>query len=1093
MKKQLQLPKFWSSDQPRWNFGDALSVLVFSELLVDFIPYKTRPWTIGSVLMDGAASLQRERDNASLPSFIEGVDCQAVFWGCGVRGTQEVSEQFLDVIAVLSARGPCSASALRAGASLPLGDPGLFLPALYQPRKVPELAGKSVCVPHYLDSRSDDEILSASGCDKVLRVALAPNRNAIYAFIDAATSADFLLCGALHAAIIGAAYGCKFGFWQSGMVDVIPKWEDFSALVGIDCDFHETVNLAQRHYEDVTAKKIVLPNLWPMLCVAPAFVRPGGLLKVLQFEAQRSGVDTDAFIKECIAELQSHQPVFDRLVSLSREAVDEVIPELADKVAQLTNALMDAEQRLSEAAAIHEDLRRQLGEERATTAAAIAARNEAVHLNEMTAQRLSIVEADAERRLGEAAAIHEDLRRQLDEERAVSADAIRQVGAEAIRIQFLRDEIDLVRTEAQGTVERLETTVTLIGRTVTRIRNNKWVTSLRKLPIVRRYDQDLTRQQQKISEFLSRFDDNQLGMSHEGREDRILAYLLKLTSSVPDFPLFDRSLYTAMHPDVTSFRGDAFIHYLEYGNHEGRSPHPLLDVNYYAGRYPETSCFEFSALEHFIRFGAAKGYDPCELFCVSDYYSQYPDVKSSGYNPVIHYLRHPGCQPHRDFDSYGYQIANPDVVRARINPLSHYLIWGKSEGRSTVKSHTEQPTLNRVISSTAIMAGKVENVPSVQVDVIEPVRSARPIIVMVDAFYPQPDKDSGSLDQVNFARIFQNLGYEVAFASLIDFAPQHKTKQPLAQLGVTCVTGEEYRNLEEYVFLNAEKIHAFFLSRFNFGGTWIDKARRLCPDAQIIFNTVDLHHVREEREAQLKDDMEALAKASLTREQELACIDAADVTIVVSEAELALLDEILPSADVRVVPLIRGVRSRARPGFEARDGIAFVGGFQHQPNIDAVTHFLDEVWPMVLARLPNLTLYVIGSHMPLQLSSRLDSNVEWIGYVPELEPWLDRVLATVAPLRYGAGAKGKVVSSLINGVPCVASTIAAEGMNIAAGDGILIAENSRAFVDRIADITTDAGLWQSTSRQGFDTVARLYSLDRGVELIGQIVSRVAAE
>ena len=208
---------------------------------------------------------------------------------------------------------------------------------------------------------------------------------------------------------------------------------------------------------------------------------------------------------------------------------------------------------------------------------------------------------------------------------------------------------------------------------------------------------------------------------------------------------------------------------------------------------------------------------------------------------------------------------------------------------------------------------------------------------------------------------------------------------------------------------------------------------------------------------------------------------------------LPLLDEILPSADVRVVPLIRDVRSRARPGFEARDGIAFVGGFQHQPNIDAVTHFLDEVWPMVLARLPNLTLYVIGSHMPLQLSSRLDSNVEWIGYVPELEPWLDRVLATVAPLRYGAGAKGKVVSSLINGVPCVASTIAAEGMNIAAGDGILIAENSRAFVDRIADITTDAGLWQSTSRQGFDTVARLYSLDRGVELIGQIVSRVAAE
>jgi ABC-type transporter Mla subunit MlaD len=238
---------------------------------------------------------------------------------------------------------------------------------------------------------------------------------------------------------------------------------------------------------------------------------------------------------------------------------------------------------------------------------------------------------------------------------------------------------------AQGQIHAM---IGRIGQLARGARSNKWLRKLLKMPLIGKYNRRLQGNVDQVLAFLAQFTDAELGMASAGREDRVLAYMLGMTSFIADMPLLDRNIYHALHRDVAKSKIDPFIHYLEFGQHEGRSPHPLLNYDYYTQRYPETERYGHSVLEHYLCFGAAKGYDPCDLFSTSDYLARYPDVQRTQGNPLLHYLRHPGCQPHPSFDSNFYLTQYPDVGRAGLNPLVHFLLWGRAEGRQPTPNHT---------------------------------------------------------------------------------------------------------------------------------------------------------------------------------------------------------------------------------------------------------------------------------------------------------------------------------------------------------------------------------------------------------------------
>ena len=300
-------------------------------------------------------------------------------------------------------------------------------------------------------------------------------------------------------------------------------------------------------------------------------------------------------------------------------------------------------------------------------------------------------------------------------------------------------------------------------------------------------------------------------------------------------------------------------------------------------------------------------------------------------------------------------------------------------------------------------------------------------VLFIDSDFPDPDRDSGSVDSINYVTWLTSLGYGVHFLST-SYAFDQKLEQPVVNAGAQILRLESEQAVSEFLAHEGHAFEVFFLTRVYCGGRFFEDCRRSNPNAAVVFNTVDLHHVREKREAKLRQDRRSLLRAATVQERELYISRQSDITIVVSSREQEIINAAAPGAHVAVMPLFRKVPAQI-DGFERRRGIGFIGGFMHTPNVDAIKYFLNEVWPIIQKLEPSLPFEIAGMGLPDNLRS-LPVGVSYKGRVDDLEGWLRKLRLTVAPLRYGAGAKGKVASSIANGVPVVGTELAFEGMGL---------------------------------------------------------------
>src|SRR5205823_7514884 len=123
-----------------------------------------------------------------------------------------------------------------------------------------------------------------------------------------------------------------------------------------------------------------------------------------------------------------------------------------------------------------------------------------------------------------------------------------------------------------------------------------------------------------------------------------------------------------------------------------------------------------------------------------------------------------------------------------------------------------------------------------------------------------------------------------------------------------------------------------------------------------------------------------------------------------------------------------------------------------------VVWYVSEIWPIVRARLPDVSMFLIGSRMPEVITALAGDGVEPLGHVRDLEHYLDRCRVSVAPLRFGAGVKGKIGTAQARGVPVVATTLAIEGMHLEDGRDVLLADSAASFADAIVRLYCDAVL-----------------------------------
>jgi len=360
-------------------------------------------------------------------------------------------------------------------------------------------------------------------------------------------------------------------------------------------------------------------------------------------------------------------------------------------------------------------------------------------------------------------------------------------------------------------------------------------------------------------------------------------------------------------------------------------------------------------------------------------------------------------------------------------------------------------------------------------------------ILIVDATVPEPDKDSGSLRMVNVLRALIELGWKPAFTSENRAYSAGYTEQ-LQALGVETLhhpwIGEPASLLRETGTL----WDAVMLSRHYVATPLLPLVRHYAPRATLIFDTVDLHYLREERAAALEDRSDLQRTAAATKLAELRLIKASDVTLVVSPVEQSLLRSELPEARIEVLSNVHEVAG-CRHGFGERHDIYFVGGFQHQPNVDAVLWFVAEIWPEIARALPEVRFHIIGSRMPESVAALASDRVIATGFVEELDPYLDGCRLSVAPLRYGAGVKGKVNQSMAHGQPVVATTLAAEGMYLQHDVDVLIADTPAEFAAAVVRLYTEESTWTRLSAAGLENVGRHFSFEAARNALSGILQR----
>jgi glycosyltransferase involved in cell wall biosynthesis len=222
---------------------------------------------------------------------------------------------------------------------------------------------------------------------------------------------------------------------------------------------------------------------------------------------------------------------------------------------------------------------------------------------------------------------------------------------------------------------------------------------------------------------------------------------------------------------------------------------------------------------------------------------------------------------------------------------------------------------------------------------------------------------------------------------------------------------------------------------------------------------------------------------------EVAAARATDATIAISEDERSAMLRLVPNATVVVLPNVFTSPAAPAGGLDGRAGLLFVGGFGHVPNGDAIRWFAAEIWPMIHAEEPDCRLLVVGSNPGDDvLALAAIPGVEVTGYVTDLEPIYARARVTIAPLRFGAGAKGKVGESLAHGVPVVATTIGAEGMGLVDGENVLVADTGTQFAAQVLQLMRSDDLWLRLSRNGVDHVARAFSPDAARAVLADLLS-----
>ncbi len=341
-------------------------------------------------------------------------------------------------------------------------------------------------------------------------------------------------------------------------------------------------------------------------------------------------------------------------------------------------------------------------------------------------------------------------------------------------------------------------------------------------------------------------------------------------------------------------------------------------------------------------------------------------------------------------------------------------------------------------------------------------------VVVIGYVWPEPNSSAAGQNMLALLELFLRNGYDVTFMTA---ASDSVHKADLQALGVAVLpVALNCSSFDDQLTACQPDVVVFdrYMSEEQF--SW--RVRKVCPNALRILNTEDLHCLRQARHDAVKagnSASQAILNTPLAH-REMASILRSDLTLVVSSAEQQILIQQLgiPASQVFHHPLPLSATGHSTPGWQARRDFVCIGNFRHAPNWDAVVQLKQHIWPGLRKKVGNATLNICGAYPPKK-ATQLHAPDE--GFV--VKGWVDDAAATLAearvllaPVRFGAGIKGKLLLAMETGTPSVTTPIGAEGLTGDTDWPGAIATTNDTFIEAAAQLYNDQTSWQRAQHAG---------------------------
>lgn len=336
-----------------------------------------------------------------------------------------------------------------------------------------------------------------------------------------------------------------------------------------------------------------------------------------------------------------------------------------------------------------------------------------------------------------------------------------------------------------------------------------------------------------------------------------------------------------------------------------------------------------------------------------------------------------------------------------------------------------------------------------------------------------------------YLKLFKELGLNVTFLGA-DFKNPEPYTTILQKEGINVLYGDFYRNnITNWFKINLKNFQYVYLQRPEIAQDYLDIIRNY-SSGKIFYFGHDLHHIRLLREFNITHNNKAKQQSEIMKKIEFEIFSKVDVIHVVGNYEQKILKEQFNEKPIRNIPIfIYGQNLiNIEKDFSKRKDLIFVGGFSHLPNVDAINWFHEYVFPKIIETFPDIVLHIAGSNIPIKIRNLQSKNIIIEGYLTEknLSSLYEKCRISIAPIRFGAGVKGKIIEAAFNQIPMVTTTIGAEGLDHSM-EVFLIEDDAEKMAKSICELYINFSKLKKMSDSGAIFIEKYFSMKKAKEEI----------